>query len=106
MNGREKDLGKQLDCEKYEIKELEENKVALEESLKESESKNELLREKLMQKELEISHLKTKEVCEKQSGMETFIDAETKSKLNHNSLVVDEILRIQKHPKDKISLSY
>ena len=43
MNDKEKELGKQLDYTKDKIKELEENKVVLEESMKESEAKNELL---------------------------------------------------------------
>ena len=53
----------QLDCAKEKIGELEENKVALEKSLKESELMHELPGEKIPQNELEILHLKAETVC-------------------------------------------
>ena len=104
MNDKEKELGKQLDYTKIKVKELEENTFVMEESIKESEAKNELLIKQLVQKEIEISRLKTEAVCTYQSKIETFMDVETQSKFNINLIILDEILTNQRSPKDKMSL--
>ena len=87
-----------MDCTKDEIKELKENKVALQKYLKESGSTNELLGHKLAQKELKISNLKIETVCKNKRITKMCMDAYTHDKLKNSSTILDEILSYSRYP--------
>ena len=67
---------------------------------------NELLWEKIVQKELENYYLKPEIDCVVQGIAEAYIDADTQTKFNNSSTILYEILSFQMSPEENIRIGY
>ena len=101
MSQKKEELEKQLNCTKNEVTQLDENNYVLEELLEETHRKNELVIESLVEKDMEISNLRSEVdelrcenqsmckkiqsmdntlVCKNMNEYKVYIDVETKHK--------------------------
>lgn len=86
---------------KENIKEIQENKFALENYWNDSEPMNEVLREQIVLIESERSHLKDEPFFIIQGKIEKCTNTNTQSKLSNFSTILDKILSNQRYLEDK-----